>query len=87
MVWIVDFKSELPLALRFGAGNAQDSPLALPLFRQACAEQPELARRCQYCIGDGSYDTLDFCQFVLHHLRVITLSIGSACPEIGLIIQ
>ena len=43
LVWIVDFKSELPLALVFGAGNAQDSPLALPLLRQACTQQPTLA--------------------------------------------
>lgn len=71
LVWIVDFKSELPLALVFGAGNAQDSPLALPLLHQACAEQPELARRCEYFIGDGSYDTLDFFQFVLHRLRAL----------------
>jgi len=71
LVWIVDFKSELPLALVFGAGNAQDSPLALPLLRQACTEQPALARRCQYFIGDGSYDTLDFFEFALHRLHAI----------------
>lgn len=71
LVWIVDFKSELPLALVFGAGNAQDSPLALPLLRQACTEQPTLAQRCQYFIGDGSYDTIDFFEFALHRLRAI----------------
>ena len=71
LVWIVDFKSELPLALVFGAGNAQDSPLALPLLRQACTQQPTLAQRCQYFIGDGSYDTIDFFKFALHRLRAI----------------
>lgn len=71
LVWIVDFKSELPLALVFGAGNAQDSPLALPLLQQACTQQPTLARRCHYFIGDGSYDTLDFFQFALHRLQAI----------------
>jgi hypothetical protein len=71
LVWIVDFKSELPFAVVFGAGNAQDSPLALPLLEQACAEQPALARRCQYAIADGSYDTLDIFAFILQRLRAL----------------
>ncbi|MFN8457715.1 MAG: hypothetical protein U0401_24185 [Anaerolineae bacterium] len=34
----------MPLALVFGAGNARDNPLALPLLHQACAQQPTLHR-------------------------------------------
>jgi hypothetical protein len=71
LVWIVDFKTELPFALVFGAGDAQDSPLALPLLKQACAEQPVLARRCQYLIADGSYDTLAIFTFILERLRAL----------------
>ena|GEM_PF-1968200 len=71
LVWIVDFKTELPFAVVFGAGNAQDSPLAMPLLEQACAEHPTLARRCQYLIGDGGYDTVSFFEFALDRLRAI----------------
>jgi hypothetical protein len=38
MLWIVDYKSELPFAVVFGAGSAHDSPLAQPLLKQACAD-------------------------------------------------
>jgi hypothetical protein len=71
LVWIVDFKTELPFALLFGAGDAHDSPLALPLLKQACAEHPTLQHRCQYVIADGSYDSIAFFEFVLDHLRAI----------------
>jgi hypothetical protein len=71
LLWVVDFKSELPMAVVFGAGNAQDSPLALPLLEQACAEHPQLARRCHYFIADGGYDTLDIFDFILQRLRAL----------------
>ncbi|MBU0493609.1 MAG: transposase [Chloroflexi bacterium] len=71
LVWIVDFKTELPIALVFGAGNAQDSPLAQPLLEQACAEHPHLARRCEYFIGDGGYDTLAIFDFILTRLKAL----------------
>jgi hypothetical protein len=71
LLWVVDFKTELPMAVVFGAGNAQDSPLALPLLKQACAEHPQLARRCHYFIADGGYDTLDIFDFILQRLRAL----------------
>jgi len=71
LVWVVDFKTELPMALVFGAGNAQDSPLTQPLLEQACAEHPHLARRCEYLIGDGGYDTLAIFDFILTRLRAL----------------
>jgi hypothetical protein len=71
LLWVVDFKTELPLAVVFGAGNAQDSPLALPLLKQACAEHPHLAQRCRYFIADGGYDTLDIFDFILQRLRAL----------------
>jgi hypothetical protein len=71
LVWIVDFKTELPIALVFGAGNAQDSPLAKPLLEQACDEHPQLARRCEYFIGDAGYDTLAIFDFILQRLRAL----------------
>ena len=71
LLWGVDFKTELPMAVVFGAGNAQDSPLALPLLEQACAEHPQLARRCHYFIADGGYDTLNIFDFILQRLRAL----------------
>lgn len=71
LLWVVDFKTELPMAVVFGAGNAQDSPLALPLLKQACAEHPHLAQRCRYFIVDGGYDTLDIFDFILQRLRAL----------------
>ncbi len=71
LVWVVDFKTELPIAVVFGAGNAQDSPLTKPLLEQACDEHPQLARRCEYFIGDGGYDTLAIFDFILQRLRAL----------------
>ena len=71
LLWVVDFKTELPMAVVFGGGSAQDSPLALPLLEQACAEHPQLARRCHYFIADGGYDTLDIFDFILQRLRAL----------------
>ena len=71
LLWIVDFKTELPIALVFGAGNAQDSPLTVPLLKEACEEHPSLARRCQYFIADGGYDTIDIFNFILQRLRAL----------------
>jgi len=71
LVWIVDFKTELPFALVFGGGNAQDSPLTQPLLEQACDEHPQLAERCEYFIGDGGYDTLTIFDFILTRLRAL----------------
>lgn len=71
LVWVVDFKTELPIALVFGAGNAQDSPLTKPLLEQACDQHPHLARRCEYFIGDGGYDTLAIFDFILTRLKAL----------------
>ena len=71
LLWIVDFKTELPVALVFGAGNAQDSPLTGPLLEEACAEHPQLARQCQYFVADGGYDTIDIFNFILQRLRAL----------------
>ncbi|HET92382.1 MAG TPA: hypothetical protein ENN99_16830 [Chloroflexi bacterium] len=71
MLWIVDYKSELPFAVVFGAGSAQDSPLAKPLLKQACAEHPVLARRCQYISGDSGYDAIHIFEFILERLRAL----------------
>ncbi len=71
MLWIVDYKSELPFAFVFGAGNAQDSPLAEPLLEQACAEHPVLAHRCQYISGDSGYDAIHIFEFILERLRAL----------------
>lgn len=71
LLWVVDFKTELPIAVVFGAGNAHDSPLALPLLKQACAEHPQLVQHCDYFIADGSYDTLDIFDFILQRLRAL----------------
>lgn len=71
MLWIVDYKSELPFAVVFGSGSAQDSPLARPLLEQACAEHPALARRCQYVSGDGGYDAVHIFEFILERLRAL----------------
>ena len=73
LVWIVDYKTELPFAVVFGAGGAQDSPLARPLLEQACAEHPGLAFRCQYMIGDGGYDAVDIFTLILERLRAIPI--------------
>jgi hypothetical protein len=71
LVWVVDFKTELPIALVFGGGSAQDSPLTKPLLEQACDEHPQLARRCEYFIGDGGYDTLAIFEFILQRLQAL----------------
>ena len=71
LLWIVDFKTELPIALVFAAGNAQDSPLTVPLLKEACEAHPSLAHRCQYFIADGGYDTLDIFNFILQRLRAL----------------
>jgi len=71
LVWVVDFKTELPIALVFGGGSAQDSPLTVPLLEQACQEHPQLARKCQYFVADGGYDSIDIFDFILQRLRAL----------------
>ena len=71
MLWIVDYKSELPFAVVFGAGSAQDSPLTQPLLEQACAEHPLLAYRCQFVSGDSGYDAVPIFEFILERLRAL----------------
>jgi hypothetical protein len=71
LLWIVDFKTELPVALVFDAGNAQDSPLTVPLLKEACAEHPQLARQCQYFVADAGYDTINIFNFILQRLRAL----------------
>ena len=71
LVWVVDFKTELPFARIFGGGKAQDRPLTQPLLAQACAEHPQLARRCAYFSGDGGDDTLAIFACILTRLRAL----------------
>jgi len=74
LVFLIDFRSELPFACLFANGSAHDAPLAKPLLRQGCDEHPDLARRCLYAIADGNYDTIDFFTFVLHQLQAIPVA-------------
>lgn len=71
LLFVVDFKTELPLALLFAAGDAEDSPLAEPLLEQARTEHPALAERCELVIGDGSYDVVHIFAYILHRLRAL----------------
>ncbi len=71
LLFIIDFKTELPFAMLFTGGNAQDSPCIKPLLDQACTEHPDLAARCQFVLGDGGYDTLAFFEYTLNHLRAL----------------
>ena len=50
----VDFKTELPFAICFAGGSLQDSPL----FEDVCQRQPELARFCQFGMGDAGHDAV-----------------------------
>jgi hypothetical protein len=71
LLFVIDFKSELPFACLFANGSANDSPLAEPILHQALDEHPDLTRRCTYAIADGNYDTLPFFTFVLNKLRAV----------------
>ncbi len=71
VLFVVDVKTELPLALLFGGGEAQDSPLAEPLLEEARREHPALAERCWLVIGDGGYDVLHVFEYILHRLRAL----------------
>jgi len=71
LLFVVDFKSELPIAVLFAGGSDHDSPWAKALVGQAQAEHPDLAARCEFLIGDASYDTLDFFAYVLHRLKAL----------------
>jgi hypothetical protein len=71
LLFVVDFKTELPLALLFAAGNAEDSPLAEPLLEQARTEHPALAERCWLVIGDGSYDAVHIFTYILRRLQAL----------------
>jgi hypothetical protein len=71
LLFVVDFKTELPLAVLFAGGNAQDSPLAPLLLEQAQTEHPLLAERCWLAIGDGGYDAGPVFEYILHRLRAL----------------
>lgn len=71
LLFLIDFKSELPFACFFTNGRANDGPLAEPTFQQALAEHPELASRCTYVVADGNYDILDVFIFVLNKLKAM----------------
>ncbi len=85
LLFLIDFKSELPFACLFANGSANDGPLAQPTLQQAVDEHPDLAARCTYVIADGSYDILDFFIFVLNKLKampVVTKNLRNATnPE------
>jgi len=72
---VIDFKSELPLAVIFAGGEVQDSLFASELLAQAQATHPALAERCWLVIGDGGYDAGPIFAHILqqlHALPVIT---------------
>lgn len=71
LLFAVDFKTELPLALLFAGGNAQDSPLTEPLLEQARTEHPSLAERCWLVVGDAGYDAIHIFEYILHRLRAL----------------
>jgi len=71
LLFVIDFKSELPFACLFAHGSANDSPLAEPILHQALDEHPDLTRRCTYAMADGNYDTIPFFTFVLNNLRAV----------------
>ena len=71
LLFIIDFKTELPFAVLFTGGSAQDSPCIKPLLDQACTQHPDLAERCQFALGDGGYDTLAFFEYILNRLHAL----------------
>jgi len=71
LLFVIDFKTELPFACLFANGSAHDSPLAQPILQQALDQQPDLAARCTYVMADGNYDTSPFFTFVLNKLQAI----------------
>jgi hypothetical protein len=71
LLFVVDFKTELPFALCFAGGNAQDSPLTCPLLEEAGKQHPTLTERCQFVLGDGGYDTIEIFEFILKRLRAL----------------
>jgi hypothetical protein len=73
LLFVVDFKTELPFALLFGEGSAHDAPLAQPLLEQACTEHPELAVRCARAVGDASYDAVAIFAWFLTRLRALPI--------------
>jgi hypothetical protein len=73
LLFLIDFKSELPFACLFANGSANDGPLAQPTLQQALDQYPDLASRCTYAIADGSYDILAFFIFVLDKLKAMSV--------------
>lgn len=71
LLFVIDFKTELPFACLFANGSAHDSPLAEPILQQALAQHPDLTARCTYAMADGNYDTSPFFSFVLNKLGAI----------------
>ncbi len=71
VLFVVDFKTELPFALHFAGGSVHDSPLAVPLFEQAQADHPELATRCEVAVADASYDTVAVFEWFLNRLQAL----------------
>ncbi|MCX6033168.1 MAG: transposase [Chloroflexi bacterium] len=71
LLFVVDFKTELPFALLFAGGSVHDSPLAVPLLEQAQEEHLELAARCEVAAADGSYDTIAVFAWFLNRLRAL----------------
>ncbi len=71
LLFVVDFKSELPFALSFAGGSVHDSPLAQPLLEEACKQHPQLEQNCGYVIGDAGYDAVHIFQLILNRLRAL----------------
>ena len=71
LLFVVDFKTELPFAMLFTGGAAHDGPLAKPLLEQARQDHPDLAEHCSIVTGDASYDAVPIFQYILDRLLAI----------------
>lgn len=71
LLFVVDFKTELPFALLFTGGAAHDGPLAESLLDQARHDHPDLAERCELATGDASYDAVPIFQYILKRLQAM----------------
>jgi hypothetical protein len=71
LLFVVDFKTELPFAFCFAGGSVQDSPLAVPLLEEAGTLHPLLAQACQFVLGDGGYDAVQIFEFILNQLHAL----------------
>ena len=73
VILVVDFKTELPIAFLFVAGNEQDSPHAVPALEQAEQEHPTVVAHTDFLFADGNYDAVHIFQHILHRIGAMPL--------------